>query len=143
MKILFLILSAFGAPNIDPAVIGTWKYVAYNFDGHTQPRPNLDLDLRFTFRNDGTSDLTWHYDNEEGFCERTAQFQTQSDGWIYQKVTWVNTANHISCSRDADMQMGRESVTSYEVTGDKLMFKLELNGQPFIYILELITKGTK
>lgn len=123
-----------------PAIVGQWKYSAYSYEGRRQPMPNPDLDLRFTFFADKTSTLKWSYANEEGFCERQGLYEIDNDGWLFQKVTWVNPGNHFSCSRDPDMQMGKESLTRVQIKEDELWLELELNGQPFIYILTVVSE---
>lgn len=138
VKSLFLVLSLIASAAIAPQVLGSWKYVSYQYDGQTYIVPSPGLDLRFTFYEDGTSKLRWHYENEIGFCERLAQYEIQNGDWIYQKVIWVNPNNHVSCSKDSDMQMGKESLTHYTVAGNKLMLDLELAGNPFVYILEKV-----
>ena len=124
-------------------LIGEWKYIAYQFNGQTQPLPNPSLDLKFTFEDTGKVRLRWSYKDEEGFCDRLASFEVRQGGWVFQKVYWVNPENHISCARDADMQMGSESLTHFRRQENRLMLDLELGGEPFIYILEQISENSE
>lgn len=115
-------------------VTGSWQYDGFFFEGHRYPNPNPSLVLVFTFREDGTSRLIWHRENEPGFCEREATYQIKDD-YIHQKVSWLNPANASECSKDPDMRMGQETVSRFAVTGGELHFFFDLDGKQFIYIL--------
>jgi hypothetical protein len=136
MMILLMALSLFAAPMAqDSALIGTWKYIGYNYQGHESPAPNPDLDLRFTFDQQQTSLLTWFHNGESDFCQRLATYEIRNDGWLYQKTVWVNPKNEIFCTKDPEMKLGNESLTHYRIENNRLNFDLELGGQPFVYIL--------
>lgn len=141
MKIFFIAFALMAFPNLDPQLLGTWKYVAYEYENQVQPIPNPALDLRFSFNQNGIANLKWQYEGENTFCERKAVYEIQNDGWLYQKVIWLNPANHFSCSKDADMQMGSESLTRYRFKDSQLRLELELSGKAFIYILDSVQEG--
>ena len=134
MKI-FLILYAVAVAGIDKDLIGTWKYDGFEYDGQTYPRPNPSLDLKFTFNEKGEAKLKWDYENEPGFCERLATYDITEAGLLHQKITWVNPDNFFYCSQDVDMELGRESLTPYSIHDQQLRLSFEINGKPFLYIL--------
>ncbi len=121
----------------DFKLIGSWKYIAYEYRDEVQPLPDPNLDVRFTFSENGISKLIWHYNGKE-LCERDAKYEIRNKGVIYQKITWVNPNNHVSCAQDTDMQLGNESFTHYEIKGNQLMFELDLAGESFIYIMQKV-----
>jgi hypothetical protein len=122
---------------------GEWKYSSFIYDGQTHPILTPTLDLRFWFSADGISTLRWFESDQAGFCERKAYYVVEEGNTLYQKVFWVNPDNHSSCSSDPDMQMGRENRTTFKIENQKLMFDLQLNGQPFIYIMDRISDRTE
>jgi hypothetical protein len=141
MKLSFLILivALFGSiQGLADELQGTWKYDYFFYQGNIQPLPNPDLDLRFTFNADGTVLLKWFYQGQIGFCERKANYRIQPDGSLYQKVTWLNPNNHFSCSKDADMQMGKESVNNFQINKGQLYLEMALGDEPFFIILDFI-----
>jgi hypothetical protein len=115
-------------------ITGIWQYDGFFFDGHRYPNPNPNLVLKFTFFPDLTSHLIWTRTGEPGFCERKAIYNVHDD-FLYQKITWINPANNADCSKDTDMQMGRETDSRFAVEPDELHLFFELNGKEFIYIL--------
>jgi hypothetical protein len=135
--IIFTLLSSLA--NADENISGIWKYVGYSYQGVQQPLPNPALDLRFNFEKKQTSYLQWYYENEKGICQRQAYYEVQAGNWLYQRVTWVNPNNHISCAKDPDMQLGKESFTPFRIENDQLLFELELNGSPFTFILDRLS----
>lgn len=124
-------------------IIGTWQYAGFIYDGQEYPLPNPNLDLRFSFNENAVSHLKWLYKDQEGFCERVANYEIRSNEYIFQKIIWVNPQNHVSCSKDTDMQLGRESLTHFRTDEDRLMLDLELNGKPFVYILKKIIMNNR
>ena len=119
-------------------MLGEWKYVAFEYEGETQPLPNPDLDLRFIFSID-TVLLKWHYEREDEFCESLSEYDLRENNWMYQKVFWLNPNNHSSCAKDPDMKLGKESLTHYSCPENKFFLDLELGGKPFVLVLEKIT----
>ena len=115
-------------------IVGTWRYAGFRYEDRQYPIPNPDLELLFTFREDGVSRLYWHRKNEPGFCERTADYRLDGN-MLWQKNTWVNPANDGSCASDPDMQPGRETTTPIQLSQNDMAFVLELNGKEFLYRL--------
>lgn len=120
------------------SVIGTWQYVGFQYEGNYYPNPNPKLVVIFEFEENGISHLKWHRKGENGFCEREAQYKVEGE-FLHQKVVWVNPGNHISCSKDPDMQLGSETKTKLLFQGERLGLVLSLKGQDFIYLLEEVS----
>ena len=62
--------------------------------------------------------------------------------WQYlkQKVTWLNPANHVECSKDPDMRLGLETESRFLIQNEELHFFFDLNGKEFIYILRAVAQ---
>lgn len=116
-------------------VLGRWLYDGFFYEGHRYPNPNPDLELEFHFRPDGVSRLYWERADEEGFCERLADYAIEGD-LLRQKVTWVNPANASTCASDPDMRPGQQTVVPFEIKGDELWLNIGLSGKDFFYILK-------
>ena len=116
------------------SIIGTWKFTSYRYQGQELPIPNPDLDLRFTFDDNGYSNLKWFRYNEPGHCQRVAEFNLKMDYVLYQKTIWVDSENEFSCSSDPDMRLGTESFTNYDFDNGQLLLKLDLAGESFVYV---------
>lgn len=131
---LFLCAQA-GASSGDIRVLGAWRFDGFYYEGHYYPRPNPALLVDFEFHADGESKLSWRRENEDGFCERRANYS--ADGTLLtQHTTWVNPQNAPECGRDPDMQLDRESSTPYTADPKELRLFLTMNGQEFIYLLK-------
>jgi hypothetical protein len=135
--ILTLALPLFGE-TLDPA--GFWKYDGFHYDGTRYQNPNPDLDLRFTFGEDGISRLRWLRSNDGEYCERLATYWMNGSALI-QKVFWLNPENSPSCAKDPDMKMGLETETMISIRGSELWMEMDLNGKPFFYILAAIVEA--
>ena len=121
------------------SIIGTWKFTEYTYEGNTLPAPNPELDLQFTFKKNGLSILKWLRTDEDGFCQRLANYEIKNDTTLKQKTVWLNPDNDFSCAKDHEMQMGNVTETVFTIKDNKLYFELELNGKPFLYILTKLT----
>ncbi len=132
-------LSALAAVNL----VGSWKFTDYIYEGQTHPRPNANLDLRFTFDDQGISRLKWLRTNEEGFCERLGTYFVQDEKLLVQKTVWVNPANSVDCANDLEMHVGYETKTPFQIVDKKFFLKLSLNGQDFIYIFTSVESSAK
>lgn len=117
------------------ALLGTWQYDGFFYDNHRYPNPNPNLILRFTFEPNGVSRLKWYRKDENGFCERLADYKIHDGDFLNQKVTWINPGNAPDCGKDPDMQMGKESDNRFSIQDGELSLHFELNGKEFLYIL--------
>lgn len=127
------------ATNIED-MIGTWRFYKYKFEGQVVPAPNPNLRLLMGFCEGGTQVLYWDRKGEPGFCERLAEFDVQGNQ-MFLKVFWINPENHMSCAKDPDMVMGKESVNRIEHIEGELHLYLELNGNDLIFIFKPEEKG--
>jgi hypothetical protein len=118
-------------------ISGQWKFNHFIIDGQIYPAPNPDLDLRFTFFSNHSSTLSWHRQNEDGFCERRAFYLLQGD-LLYQKTYWVNPKNQMDCSRDPDMQVDRETTNHFRTSGKQLFIDFDLSDKTLTYVLDLV-----
>lgn len=121
------------------SIVGAWQFAGLLLEGQYMPPPNPNLVVRFEFSEpDMISHLKWYRTDEDGFCERKADY-TFKDSFVWQKVTWLNPANERSCSSDPDMQMGKETTTEVVCDGpDQMGLKLDLDGKELIYLLKRV-----
>lgn len=120
-------------------ITGHWQYEYFNHRGTDYPVDKSSLDLKFTFNSDGTGELKWERRNVNIKCERKSIFEVRDGNTLYQKVTWLNPDNHVSCAEDKDMQQDSESLTRFDISGNVLTFYLDLSGEPLYYYLSRIT----
>lgn len=120
-------------------IVGHWQYEYFNHRGSDFPVDKEALDLKFSFNEDGTGVLMWERRNANVRCERKSIYEVRDYNMLYQKVTWVNPENHISCSEDEDMQLNTESITKFDVSNDMLTLYLDLSGEPLFYYLKKIS----
>ena len=113
---------------------GEWKYIGFIYDGRNYPAPNPKLYLSFTFFPTQEVRLYWKRDDEDHFCERLADYEI-TEGFLKQTIVWVNPENHFSCSKDPDMQMGKQTRNKIEWDDKQMKLYLELSGKPLIYLL--------
>lgn len=124
------------------AIDGSWVYDGFIYRGERYPNPNPGLRVVFTFYDDGTHRLYWSREGEPGFCERRGPYKfSEGITQLYIRVDWVNPDNHMSCASDPDMQIGRESTTAVSLTPEHLVLHMQLDGQPFYYLLKPIPVG--
>jgi hypothetical protein len=121
--------------DIQDQIIGSWRYIGFNYQGEFHPPLDDKLKLVFSFAEDGTSDLSWDYQDSMGMCHRKGEFSIEGN-ILVDKIVWVDPENMESCGSDPDMQVGRETRTPIQVEGNRFMMSLELSGEPFIYILQ-------
>ena len=140
MNLIFAILSLLSYSRAEPppqaALSGVWQYVGFELDGQSYPKLDPTLDLRFHFQSEHVLTLRWHYADAENFCESQSIFEIQNGDTLYQKVVWLHPKNNISCSKDPDMQIGKESINPFRLSENRLLLELEMSGKPLIYILE-------
>lgn len=131
---IFLISFQAGAEEI----IGEWKYKSFIYDGQPYPPSNPKMDMRFIFSTDGISVLRWFVEGEPEFCERKAVYLLENNHTLYQKIVWAHPGNHMSCSSDPDMQLGRESRSEVKIDGEFLYLNLQLGEKPYSYIFQKV-----
>lgn len=119
-------------------VVGSWQYEYFNHRGTDFPVDKNSLDLKFKFYEDGTGELHWERRNVGVICDRKSIFEVREGNILYQKVTWLNPNNHVSCGEDNDMKMDTESLTKFDISGNIMTFHLDLSGEPLYYYLSRI-----
>ncbi len=101
------------------------------------PPRDPELKINYTFFDDMHSRLYWKRDDEDGFCERFAQYVYQNE-ILSEKIIWVNPENDPSCSRDPDMQLGNHTQTPLKIKNDELYLYLKLSDEYLIYVWKRI-----
>lgn len=114
-------------------LVGDWIFYKVIYQGEERPPFSPNLQLTFTFFEDGTDILRYTRANEEGFCERKGEY-TYQKGILNDEVIWVNPANNSDCSLDPDMQKGNVTKTKVEIVNGDLHLYLTLSGEPLIYV---------
>jgi hypothetical protein len=114
---------------------GQWRMTDMIYKGQEMPPPNPDLNLSWTFFENGTERLYWQRKDEEGFCERFANYHI-GDNQIQEKVFAVNPLNKADCGTDPDMQVGRETFNKIEIQQQRILFHLQVGEEEVIFILK-------
>lgn len=104
---------------------GRWLWTGMLVEGQIKPPPNPALKIFYEFRPDGTATLKWSRDNEPGFCERRSTYFVREQ-LIFEKIEWIHPDNAGECSRDPDMQLGREVQTPFSMDGGDLVIFMNL-----------------
>lgn len=116
-------------------LIGLWIFSGLIFQERDYPPPNPHFHLEYAFEETGRNRLKYWRDNEDGFCEREADYEW--DGRLLtQKVTAVNPGNGRLCASDPDMILGTESRTKLEIKDGKLHLFLRLGEDMIVYVWE-------
>jgi hypothetical protein len=123
-------------------IFGAWKYVAYKYHGKTQALPHPDLNLTFTFLQNGTEVIHWEYSDNPGFCEGNASYQI-SNNQLVSQLTNTNSKNNMECAEDPDMQIGKKSSVPIEMHNGQLYLNIGLSGEDLFYIFDKTTEGPK
>lgn len=116
-------------------IVGIWHFVGYMYDGHELPKPNPELEIIFEFHADKTNRLFWFRHGQTGFCDRQGQYDI-SETHIEELVVWVNPENNFNCSKDPDMQMGRQAKFPYRFNGERLETRVYVGDMDVWYIWE-------
>jgi hypothetical protein len=123
-------------------IYGAWRYVAYKYQGKSQALPHPDLNLTFTFLQNGTEVIRWEYSDNPGFCEGTATYQI-SNNHLVSQLTATNPKNNVECAEDPDMQIGKKSLVPIEIHNGQLYLNIGLSGEDLFYIFDKTTEGPK
>lgn len=116
-----------------PNIIGVWRFVGHVYRGEVIPPFNDKLVLTFEFLEDGTNILKWYRLGENGFCERTANYQYDGKNLV-QEVIAVNPKNSFECGQDSDMRIGTKSISSFYKNANNMYLELPLGEETLIYI---------
>lgn len=119
-------------------IVGSWVVYKLILDGVERPPFNPDLVIEFTFNEDGTSRLGWYRKDEAGFCERHGLYAFDGEH-LRERITWVNPGNNADCSRDPDMQFGRETHQPARIIKGDLHTFFEVDDQTLVFVWRKIT----
>ena len=124
---------------IQNQIIGQWLYIGYTYQDEFHSPIDDSLELIFSFESNGSDDLIWRYKDSMGKCHRRGEYIIENSILI-DKIVWVDPDNMNACGSDPDMQIGRITMTPVEIVGDRLLMKLELSGEPFVYTLQRLKR---
>lgn len=109
---------------------GKWLYYKMVYKGELIDPLNPQLVMIFTFQENGINNLSFHKNDEEGFCERTAVWMyDDAKKELHQQVTWANPANRADCSNDPDFQVGHESFSPFKLDQGQLYLSVPLSDE--------------
>lgn len=114
-------------------ILGIWFFSSLVYRDQNLPRPNPDLIMSIHFVDTKTNTLKYYRKNENGFCERQADYRIE-DGLLYQTVVWVHPENADFCAQDPDMVLGTETRTPVEVNETSLKMQLPLGEEVITYV---------
>jgi len=108
------------------------------YQGEILPKRDPRLTLKYTFNDNGTSELYWTYDEGQSFCHRKGLYLYNEAKSILEDIsTWINPNNKADCSMDPDMQLGKRSVTPISWTNcGKLKTEIPLGNETIYYVWE-------
>ncbi len=121
---------------------GMWKLSSIIYRQQPMPLPNPDLNLYFKFYGNGDSWLRWSRKNEEGFCERKAEY-IENGRLLYQKTIWLNPRNALSCGNDPEMRPSSETYTEFSIIQKKLYLNLDLSDEKIIYVFSFLPEESE
>ena len=134
--IIFLLIGllspVYGFVNKD--ILGHWKFSEMIYRGEKVPLPNPDLNLNWTFFKNGTERLYWDRGDTSGFCERFSYFNVETNV-LSVETLFLNPRNASDCSKDPDMQVGKNAKIKIDVLKDELHFYFQLGEEELIYVL--------
>lgn len=126
----FILMFSFSAR----ALSGSWKYTEMIYRGVRQPIMNPDLNLQWTFFDNGTERLYWDRKGVPGFCERFATYQFKN-GKLSEEVFALNPGNNSQCADDIDMQLGRKTTNPMQLSDKEILIHFNLGDEELVYVL--------
>jgi hypothetical protein len=114
-------------------LLGSWFFVQLIYNGQVISPPNPNLEITYTFSDDGTNRLHYDHIGEKGSCDRLAVYQYDGRN-LTQQITWVAPHNADFCSNDPDMQLGAISKTPAVVRDDQLFLTLSMGEESIVYV---------
>lgn len=131
MILVLLMLQAYGQ-DLAPR---EWKLSSMIYRGENIGLPNPELNLSFTFYQNGEGKLRWDRGNPMEFCERWASWEVQ-DGLLIEEVIKVHPDNAAECAKDPDMQLGRKTKTPIQFGPNEIQLFFPLGEEELIYVLK-------
>ncbi|MBK9323541.1 MAG: hypothetical protein IPM97_11470 [Bdellovibrionaceae bacterium] len=114
-----------------------YKLTGHIYRGSVIPPFNPNLNLTWTFFENGTDRLYWDRKGEIGFCERFANYTIENEQ-ITEVVFAANPNNSFECSKDPDMLVGRKTTTKFKIVEQQLLLYLQLGDEELVYIFKEI-----
>jgi len=118
---------------MNPALVGTWLFVAMIYSGQRLPPRDPKLHLTYELRADGSDRLAWDYGPGRESCSREGLWNA-ADGRIEDEVVSVDPANSPTCSSDPDMTPGRRTSTPYDLREGELLLHFGLASEELLYV---------
>lgn len=131
-RLIFLTLILLAQTSL--ALTGSWKFSEIIYNNQRMPRPSPDLNLVWTFFENGTERLYWDRGNTNIFCERFA-FYFEKNQEIYEETFALNPKNAADCSKDPDMKVGHKTSNPISFHFNEIWLHLDLAGEELIYVL--------
>lgn len=116
------------------ALSGSWKFTDMIYKNQRVPRPSPDLNLVWTFFENGTERLYWDRGDNTKFCERFA-FYTVKNQQIIEETFALNPKNAFDCAKDPDMKVGNKTQNPISFHNNEIWIHLDLSGEEIVYIL--------
>ena len=130
--LLFLIFlagssgAAFGDFEQKVSIVGRWQFYKKIYHGQEMPEgPEATLRLFYEFSPNGESHLWWWHEGDRDHCSRKGYYQIK-DGFLEERVFWVDPQNSIDCSSDPDMQPHRFTRTPIFFLGEDFALQFHL-----------------
>lgn len=115
-------------------LLGLWMFTAMLYQDQRLPPRDPNLKLTYEFRDNGTSRLAWNFGAAGARCEREGLWTVVGENLLRDQVTWVNPANHATCSDDPDMAMSRVTVTPFAIVGEEFHLRLSFGPEELVYV---------
>lgn len=114
-------------------LLGSWIFFKLLYRGEELAPPNPALKLIIEFISDDLNRVYYKRDDENGFCERTANYSF-NDKILFQKVIWVNPENQMSCGQDPDMQLGKVTANNAYIKDGVFYLEMPLSEETITYM---------
>ncbi len=122
-----------------PQLVGTWQYYKILYKGQMMAPLDPDLIMTYQFDDSDLNTIKYQRLNQEGFCERTAQWSMDPlNEQLHQTVVAVNPGNRGDCQKDPDMQLDHESWTPIKVVNNELYLSMPLADEELVLIWKKI-----
>lgn len=143
LKILLFLIALLPRPSMAeaPSIEGHWIFYKKIYLGQEIPEhPGATLRMHFEFSAAGESLLYWWHEGEDDLCRRRGEYSVE-DGYLLERVTWVDPENAPHCSRDPDMQPGNSTRTPFYFHGRDLAIRFHLGNEPLDLVWKKIEGG--
>ncbi len=144
LALVVVVLSIFSSSaRASDSIVGRWAYFMKIYKGQEMPEgPGATLRLRYEFLPNGQSRLYWWHEGQNEHCERRGYYRVEN-GHLIDRVYWVDPNNSYGCSRDPDMQNGRETRTPFTFRNGNWVLRLALGEEELLYVWKKITMEEK